>query len=535
LIRRACTVVIVVVLSVGCSAAADKDSGFESIFDGKSLKGWDGNPKFWSVEDGAITGQTTEDNPTEGNTFIIWRGGDVGDFELKLEYKIIGHNSGVQYRSFEVEGKPWVVGGYQADMEAGDRYSGILYGERFRGILADRGQKTVIGDNHKPRVVGSVGDSDAIQKKIRKEDWNTYQITAKGFHFVQKINGVTTIECTDEDKKKRMDRGILALQLHAGPPMKVQFRNIQLKRLDAKTATSSKSDSSKKKVVFLAGKKSHGYGSHEHKAGCMLLAQGLREGLPGVDVEVHSGGWPKDDSVLDEASTLVIYCDGGKGHPLNQHLDRIDALMKQGVGLVCIHYAVETPKGESGDRFLDWTGGYFEANWSVNPHWMANYKQFPKHPVTRGVSPFTLHDEWYYHMRFREQMEGVVPILTDVPPKSTLNRKDGRHSGNKHVRAKVGQPQHMAWARERSDGGRGFGITGGHFHWNWGHDGFRKLVLNAIAWTAGIEVPAAGVSSPALSVEELEANQDYPQPANHNRARIQKMLAEWNAKQVSAR
>jgi len=228
------------VLSLLCClvapAARAEDDGYASLFDGKTLDNWDGNPKFWSVQDEAITGQTTAENPTKGNTFIIWRGGDVGDFELKLEYRIINGNSGIQYRSFEVEGEKWVVGGYQGDFEAGDRYSGILYGERFRGILADRGDQTVIGDNHKPKVVGSVGDSKEIQTKIKKEDWNSYHITAKGFDFTHRINDVVTCKCTDDDAAQRRATGILALQLHAGPAMKVQFRNIRLKKLDAQTA-----------------------------------------------------------------------------------------------------------------------------------------------------------------------------------------------------------------------------------------------------------------------------------------------------------
>ena len=164
-------------------------AGFVPIFDGKTLKGWDGNPKFWKVQNGAITGQTTKENPTKGNTFIIWRGGQPSNFELKLEYKIIGGNSGIQYRSFVRKdgADKWRIGGYQGDFEAGNTYSGILYGEAFRGILANRGQKTVIGENGKPKVVGSVGVSAEIQKKIKKEDWNAYHIIANGNHFVHKI------------------------------------------------------------------------------------------------------------------------------------------------------------------------------------------------------------------------------------------------------------------------------------------------------------------------------------------------------------
>jgi hypothetical protein len=238
LLRRAFSVasLFAVCALLLCSASAFAEDGWETIFDGKTLKDWDGNPAFWSVRDGAITGQTTKENPTKGNTFIIWRGGDVGDFELKLQYKIIDGNSGIQYRSFEVEGQKWVIGGYQGDFEAGKTYSGILYGERYRGILANRGQKTVIGEDGKPKVVGSVGDSAEIQSKIKHEDWNDYHIVAKGNVFKHFINGVQTIECTDEDDEARAS-GVLALQLHAGPPMIVQFRKIQIKRTgDKKTA-----------------------------------------------------------------------------------------------------------------------------------------------------------------------------------------------------------------------------------------------------------------------------------------------------------
>lgn len=511
--------------------AAEDEAGFESLFDGKSLEVWDGNPDFWRVEEGTITGQTTADKPTKGNTFIIWRKGELADFELKLEYRIVGGNSGIQYRSFEVPNEKWVIGGYQGDFEAGDRYSGICYGERFRGILADRGQKTVIGTDHKPKVVGSVGDSMELQTKIKKEDWNEYHIIAKGFDFTHKINGHVTCELTDEDTEQRRATGLLALQLHAGPPMKVQFRNIRLKTLKKPTAekTSQSSPAQKtanKKVVFLAGGKSHGYGAHDHLAGCTLLAHSLMQsGLP-IQAEVYHYGWPQDSKVLEGADCIVMYGDGGGGHMVNPHLMELDVLAKRGVGIVCLHYAVEVPKGASGDKFLDWIGGYFETNWSVNPHWTAKFTKFPEHPIARGVQPFEINDEWYYHMRFRDGMKGVTPILSGQPGAETLTRPDGPHSGNPDVRRAIaqGEAQHVAWAAERPDGGRGFGFTGGHVHWNWSEPNFRKVVLNAIAWCAKIDIPTSGVHDQPKTLQELEADQDETPPANFNREQVRKQF-----------
>lgn len=509
------------------TARAAEEDGWVSIFDGKTLKNWDGDPKFWSVEDGCLTGRTTAPEDLKHNIFIIWEGGKPGNFELTCQYKIVNGNSGIQYRSFVVDEEKHIVGGYQGDLEAGDTYSGILYGEKFRGILALRGQKTEIGDNHKPKVLETFADTKEIQSKIKKEDWNTYRIVADGYHFTHYINGVKTAECIDSDEEQRRADGVIALQLHKGPAMMVQFKDIKIRELPVAKKTSQ---TDTQKVVLIAGKQSHGYGSHEHKAGCLLLAEALENsGLP-IETEVVTNGWPSDTSVFEGADSIVIYADGGGRHPFNEHIDELNQLTAKGVGIVCIHYGVEVPEGKSGNAFLDWTGGYFEANWSVNPHWDATYDQLPNHPITNGVKPFTINDEWYYHMRFREELEGVTPILTDLPPKSTLSRPDGAHSGNPYVREAVanGVPQHMAWARQRPDGGRGFGFTGGHYHWNWGNDQFRKLVLNAIAWTAHVDVPKNGISSKSPSVDDLMANQDYDIPKNFNKQRIASMIKEWN-------
>lgn len=267
--------------------------------------------------------------------------------------------------------------------------------------------------------------------------------------------------------------------------------------------------SADKKIVLLAGSASHGRGEHEFNAGCQLLKKCL-DAMPGIKSEIYKNGWPADEKAFEGADAIFIYSDGGAGHPFNRPERRaiIDSLMKKGVGLGCAHFAVEVPKGETGEAFLDWIGGYFEPHWSVNPHWTADFKSFPQHPVTRGVKPFKINDEWYYHMRFRDRMKGVTPILTDLPPEKTVG-KDGPHSGNPAVRAAVknGEPQHMMWAAERENGGRGFGFTGGHFHKNWGDENFRKVVLNAILWSAKIDVPANGAES-RLTEDDLKQNLD---------------------------
>ena len=213
------------------------EKGFRSMFNGKDLTGWDGNPKLWSVKDGAITGQTTIENPASGNTFLIWTNGTPGDFELRCSFKLVPGdargfaNSGVQYRSRIFDPANWVVGGYQADMEAGPNYTGILYEERLRGIMALRGEKVIWTKDDKKQVVGSVGTAADIEHSLKKSDWNDYVIIAKGNHLQQFINGKQTIDVTDECEAKRAMSGLIALQLHAGAPMMAQFKNIRIKML----------------------------------------------------------------------------------------------------------------------------------------------------------------------------------------------------------------------------------------------------------------------------------------------------------------
>jgi len=282
-----------------------------------------------------------------------------------------------------------------------------------------------------------------------------------------------------------------------------------------------------RKVVFIAGPPSHGYGTHEHYAGFALLAGLLRENVPGIET-VLCRGWPADEAVFAGAAAIIINCDGGDRHLLLPHVKQVDAWMRKGVGLALLHFALVVPKGEAGDAVTRWIGGYFEAGWSVNPTWTAEVKALPDHPVTRGVRPFAIRDEWYYHMRFADGMKGVTPLVTAVPPDATRLRKDGPFSGNPAVRARMGQPEHVAWAYERPGGGRGFGFTGLHWHWNLAHDDFRRLLLNAIVWVAGGEVPAGGVPSRRPTLEELTADLDEKPPENWNPDAVREMLEGFN-------
>ncbi len=266
-----------------------------------------------------------------------------------------------------------------------------------------------------------------------------------------------------------------------------------------------------KKIVFISHLSSHGSGQHEYAAGCQVLGQWLTKayGDDKIDYEHHLI-WPENpDEVFKDAATVVFFCSGGNGHLVNKHVKAFDKVMKRGVGLACLHYGVEVPIGPPGKGMLNWMGGYFETHWSVNPHWVAKFENFPKHPAANGLKPFESNDEWYFHMRFREGMENVTPILSALAPESTMKRKDGPHSGNKFVREAVaaGKPQHVAWVYQRGEdygNGRGFGFTGLHYHKNFADDNFRKTVLNGIAWTAGLEIPEDGVPSPSIDEEGLK-------------------------------
>lgn len=232
---------VVLPLSLFAPVAASSqvtEPGFQSLFNGRDLANWAGSSEHWSVQEGAVTGRTTVERPLEANTFLIWQGGEVADFELRAEFRLTGDtaNSGIQYRSRVIDPEQWIVGGYQADMDAANRYTGILYEERGRGILVEPGQRMRIGKLNaagKPELtaVGPAEDAAAIKDAVHVGDWNEMVVVAKGNHLRHYVNGRLTAEVFDTDESKAASSGVLALQLHKGPPMTVEFKNIRLKRL----------------------------------------------------------------------------------------------------------------------------------------------------------------------------------------------------------------------------------------------------------------------------------------------------------------
>jgi hypothetical protein len=253
------------------------------------------------------------------------------------------------------------------------------------------------------------------------------------------------------------------------------------------------------KIVLVAGRASHGPGEHEFFAGCSVLMKLLKQ-TPGVFPVMARDGWPKDPKTFAGARSVVFYMDGGGGHPIlhKGHKEVVQKLLDKKVGFVNLHYAVEYPKSQS-DHVLKWLGGYYETGFSTNPHWDADFKGLPDHPITRGVKPFSIRDEWYFNIRFRPESKGVTPILKATPPDTVRRTPAAReHKGRSEI---------VAWAFQRADGGRSFGFTGGHFHRNWGDENFRRLVVNAILWSAGVEVPAGGAPV-ALDPADLKKNLD---------------------------
>jgi hypothetical protein len=220
------------------ASPTSNDAGFVAIFDGKTLDGWDGDPKYWRVENGCLVGEITPETLIKRNTFIIWRGSTPADFELKVEYRISAQgNSGINYRSVQLTDAPWSLAGYQADIDGPEknkpplRHTGQNYEERGRTFLARRGEMVRIDDSAKPVVIGSLGDPDALKSFIKDNDWNEYHLIARGNILTHLLNGHVMSIVVDDDTKHRRADGLIGVQVHVGPPMKVEYRNFRLKKL----------------------------------------------------------------------------------------------------------------------------------------------------------------------------------------------------------------------------------------------------------------------------------------------------------------
>ncbi|MBI1177987.1 hypothetical protein GC207_11190 [bacterium] len=280
-----------------------------------------------------------------------------------------------------------------------------------------------------------------------------------------------------------------------------------------------------KRILLVAGRPSHPPGEHEFRAGVLLWQQCLKS-VPGIQVEVYTNGWPDSDAVFEGASAVVFYADGGGGHPAIQgdRIKLIDALVAKGVGIGCAHYAVEVPVGAPQQAMWRWIGGAYEDHYSVNPMWQPDYKNLPRHPVTNGVKPFSLPDEWYFNMRWNPDPKGITHILTDTPSDAVRKGPYVYPAGPyQHIVDASGRRETMMWIYERPDGGRGFGFTGGHKHVNWYNDNQRKIVLNAILWIAKVAVPENGVES-TVTPEEIAANLDPKKGADQ----LAQIAGHWN-------
>ncbi len=240
-------VAIGITSQVSC-VAQKKEKGFVKIFDGKTLNGWDGDTKYWRAENGSLVGEITPETLLKTNSFIVWKGGEPGDFELKGSFKIAEKgNSGINYRSEKVADIPNALRGYQADIDGAIRYTGQNYEERKRTTLGYRGEIVTVNNptDKSPEafkanlknnawlgrtVTGSLGTSDELKTKIKSEDWNEFHIIAKGNRLQHYINGVLMSDVTDNDTVNGKAKGYLGVQVHVGPPMKVEYKDIRIKQ-----------------------------------------------------------------------------------------------------------------------------------------------------------------------------------------------------------------------------------------------------------------------------------------------------------------
>lgn len=275
-------------------------------------------------------------------------------------------------------------------------------------------------------------------------------------------------------------------------------------------------------VVFIAGPESHFYGEHEFNAGGEILVADLNNSGV-VTATLHKNGWPKE-GIDANASAIVLYMDGDSSHPALDHMEELQKSMDRGAGLFAMHFAVHVPPEKAGKEFAQWIGGFYNSETSTNPHWQGTFTPQTDNPIFNGVNQFTAIDEFYFNIKFDNP--NANPVLTGTPPDEAREhvphprRKFYLFGGSvpEEVVNNKGKEETIAWSLERENGGRGFGFTGGHFHWNWGNKDYRRFVLNAIAWTAKAKIPESGIPTVKLTFEELKQRQDESIPFYFNAA-----------------
>lgn len=488
--------ILVSVAGVCLVSAEPPAAGFHSLLNGKDLAGWEGDSKIWSARDGILTGQTPEGKPTAD---ISWNDGRVDDFELRLAYRFIADNPDneahieIQFRTPSLPAnaaRNWVVTGYRAILRQDSQSTGVMQKGFDQLPIAQPGQRVKISSNGGFGVTPLQNGPNA---KPKADGWNDLAIIAQGGHIVEKINEHVVVDLTDQQVNQKAQSGLLGVKLVSGKPMKVEFKDIQIKRLPLEGM---------KKIILIAGSPSHGPGDHEHNAGVALWKHWLDK-VPGILAAAYleCEGWPRDPSAFDNADAAVFFVDGGDGNPIIQgsRLKMLGDFLARGKGMAAVHYTVEVPKNHGGQEFISWIGGYYETGYSINPFWKANFQNLPVHPITWGVKPFQIEDEWYYNIRWADGASGVIPLLQATPPDDTR----GTPAAKEHL----GRLETVSWCVERPDGGRGFGYTGGHVHKNWANDDVRKFILNAIVWTAKGEIPPNGIES-QLASDDIQYNLD---------------------------
>lgn len=266
------------------------------------------------------------------------------------------------------------------------------------------------------------------------------------------------------------------------------------------------------KVIFITDQSNKKTDANDTSA--HFLAQELKATFPNIETRVITDGWPTDGTIFNDIKTVVIYGDNEKKSLINEHVEAFDELLQKGIGIVLLHHALTAaPKSPASEKILTATGGYYEIDWSVDPNWVASFDHLTNsHPILSGVKPFSINDQWLFNLRFKENMQSITPVLSTIPPTETMKKSSETHSGieaaRKIVKDKISQP--LAWAYIRPTGGRSFGFTGGHNHKNWENENFSKIILNAIAWTVGIDDNT--IYNISSNQDQAKRSQSAPEP-----------------------